>query len=397
MIGLIALDNIGKLKGSTEMQDSNPGTVNASVGGVGYNVALAHQYGLQSQDKVNSMRFVSAVGEDFAGKSILKHVEESNEDASIVVVPGTTAQYTAILSATGELVLACADMAIFESDEIVEHFATEIRNAAPRLIVLDCNLSTKALNRILEVARESDCKVIVEPTSLPKLSKIGQLNSRNLQVFPNNVILLATPTMAELSSIHKSFTEHELFEDYDEWFPLLDSLGVDSQFREKMSARAKKSEALAFLLDRGVLQQSFQLLPYIPNILVKLGEKGVVLVKLNGNITDYRSIPTTSNYCPEFTLTSEGRKIDDKTYGIVVQYFPIPSENELIDIVNVTGAGDSLLGYLTSTLSTSDWLGPEIDSIEQEWAKWEGIHKAQVASGLTLRSESAVSEKIADI
>ena len=73
--------------------------------------------------------------------------------------------------------------------------------------------------------------------------------------------------------------------------------------------------------------------------------------------------------------------------GIVIQYFPIPEVNKNLKVKNVTGAGDSLLGYLTARLLLSSknivgkaWLEPEINRIEDEWfnGNLSTRHKSQV-------------------
>lgn len=83
--------------------------------------------------------------------------------------------------------------------------------------------------------------------------------------------------------------------------------------------------------------------------------------------------------------------------GVVVEYFPIPKENENLQVVNVTGAGDTFLGYLVARLGENNWLNHEIKSVEQVWHKWETIYKAQLAAGLSLRSEEAVNKNIGNL
>lgn len=401
IIGLIALDTISTLTLDTVMNDSNPGILRSSIGGVGYNVSVAHKYGLESQGKKGSFRLVSAVGDDFAGHSILKQLQENHQDTSgIAVQKGCeTAQYSAILDSGGLLVLACADMAIMEEASLIKHINEQIKRAQPRFVVVDCNLLADGLDAVIDTCSKQIHvpNVIVEPTSAPKLARITGINSRLLKVFPNCHIHMITPTAEELERIHQSFAMRELFDDYDHWFPVLDSLGIDASFRDKMGALAAKNPTMRMLMDSGVLQQSFQILPYIPNILVKLGPRGCVLIHLSTSAADYKSVPTTSSYAPEFILTSHGREYDGNTLGVVVQYFPIPSENENLSVVNVTGAGDSLLGYMTATLVAENWMNYRIESLEHEWAKWESIYKSQVASGKTLESEEAVSKDIANI
>lgn len=399
VIGLIALDSISALSSKPVLGDSNPGRLRSSVGGVGYNVSLAHLYGLQNQGRSESCRLVSIVGDDMAGKSILKSLEDRKIDTSgIKVVNGVeTAQYSAILDPQGDLVVACADMAIIESGPFSKHLVKEIIRAQPKIIIVDCNLLSGALDRVLQGVGELKTRphVIIEPTSQPKLARISGVNSKRLAVYPHNAIDMITPTVAELEQIYTSFAAREFFDDYDHWFPMLDSLGVNSEFRDKMDAVARKYSVMLELLKNGTLQQAFQLLPYIPNILVKLGAEGCLFLKLSGNVNDYRSIPTASKFSPDFTLISSGREYEPgKRLGIVVEYFAIPEENQDLSIVDVTGAGDSLLGYLSSTLHQENWLLDEVESVEQEWWRWEAVHRSQLASGKSLQSAEAISPEI---
>lgn len=213
--------------------------------------------------------------------------------------------------------------------------------------------------------------------------------------------------MSELSQIYETFSSRGLFDDFDLWFPLLDALGVNSQFRERLSI--SKEPAIKQGIEMGYLQQAFQILPYIPNILLKLGEKGVLLLSISTDIEDYKSIPTTSQYLPKIILTTSAGKValggeGSGKMGICIQYFPVPIENENIAIKNVTGAGDSLLGYLSARLLSSNseleegtWLELNISSVEQEWYKWESIYKSQIAAGKSLQSNSSISEDIKTI
>lgn len=397
IIGLIALDTISTLHKKPIMGDSNPGTLRSSVGGVGFNVSLAHKYAILGSKK--SYRFISAVGSDLAGQSLLAEVEKVFGDASGIKVLDSleSAQYTAMLDPEGELLLACADMSIFERPEGMEFFKEQIIRAQPETLVVDCNLSPEVLNLILETAKKDlkqPPKLIIEPTSAVKLSRIAKVNTKNLGVFPNNTITMITPTVGELESIHSSFSQRELLDDYDEWFPALDLLGINSQFREKMAARANKNKNLKYLLEQGVIQQCLHLLPYVPNIAVKLGKRGVVLVKLSTDVERYKSIPTSSPFAPAFIITSEGQQFEDRRAGAVIEYFPIPTQNENIQVVNVTGAGDTFIGVLSSYASRNDWLDSEIKSIEQEWHMWESFYNAQVASGLSIQSHKAISPEI---
>lgn len=423
VIGSVALDSIARINSDkTVSKNSNPSDIKSSIGGVGYNVFLASKYSLQSLKvshdikDISDTELVSLVANDVAGNLIFSNLKDKYNNQGIKKINASdhsTAQYLAIHDNGGDLLLASADMKIIELQAFLDHLKHRLFESHNDSIVLDCNLSTDAMNVVAENVRESENEkiMIVEPTSPVKSRKISELAKENLQVFPHNTLSMITPTTAELSSIHESFDKRGYFDDFSGWFPVLDSLGINSQFRETLNSLSRsKHEVLKEALVMGYLQQVFQLIPYIPHILIKLGEKGVLLVSLSTNVTTYASIPTSSNYAPEFTLYSSGNKYsssttnEQKQMGIVIQYFPIPEANKDIQIENSTGAGDSFLGFLTASLLVADQLIPEgkflaseISCVEQEWFKWETIYKAQLASGLSLQSTSAVSEGIAHL
>lgn len=383
-----------------KFNDSNPGTIKTYFGGVGHNVFFGSYYGLQSSfcDNNKISRLISIVGDDYTGKSMLNQLGEKGIDTlGILVEDGPTAQYVSNHAKDGELVVACADMKIVEKD-FADHINEQISRACPELIVLDCNISSEVATKILTQLANKNIKVLIEPTSFAKASRIGRIQ---LGVFPNHVVDMISPTVAELGAIHASFDNSGKFEDLDYWFPLLDSLGINSQFRDRLDKLSKRPNYLILkqLLVNGSLQQAFQILPYIPNIMLKMGDKGIAMICLSTSINDYNSIPTTSPFKPEFIITSQGHTTESGQMGVVIKYFPIPKQNENIEIINVTGAGDTLLGYLSATLVSkqTNWLNLKIESIEQEWHQWESIHKAQLASGMTLQCEAPTTSKITSI
>lgn len=398
-IGLVAQDTICSIHGSISDGDSNPARIESSIGGVGFNIALAHHYSVRSKSLPVRSRLLTAVGKDTVGQSIIDHISDTQMDVDgiKVVDKAKTAQYVATLKQDGSLALAAADMLIMESTEFIDHFKLEIQKIKPKIVVVDCNLSFLGLNSVLQAVSslEEVPRLIVEPTSAPKLRCLAKVDPSNIKVFPQNTISLITPTANELSNIHDSFNEMGFFDDFDSWFPLLDLIGMNSLFLNQMESLARKNAVMRKLLEQGIVQQAMKILPYIPNILVKLGSDGCVFFSLNTNINDYNSVPTTSAFKPSFTLISHGKDHGmNKTLGVTMEHFAVPPENRNISIVNETGAGDTLLGYLTSSLSQNDWLTNEIVLLEQEWGKWEGIYKSQVASGKTLQSSESVSKEI---
>ncbi|KAI5952485.1 hypothetical protein KGF54_003352 [Candida jiufengensis] len=382
VVGSVALDTIASIKTQTKFKDSNIGTITNSIGGVGYNIALASKY-----VNSNTIKFISRVGDDFAGKLISNNIDINS---NLSIGDGNTAQYVCTHDSKGELIIACADMSIIEEPEFGEDVVQEIEKTEPKVVVLDCNLSSQTINQVLNYPYKLQPNFIIEPTSYIKSTRLSQTN---LKVFPHNQIKLITPTIEELNTLFESFTTAQKFE-LDYWFPVLDSMNINSTFREKLAS----IKELKDLHQKGIFQQCFHLLPFFQNILVKLGSKGCLLVSLVINHSDLKSIPTTSTYKPSRVVINDY----NSRIGVLIEYFPIPKENENLQIKNVTGAGDTLVGYLSSKLSSTsnkneNWLNCEINSIEQVWSKWETIYKSQLASGLSLTSEKSVNEKIGDI
>lgn len=86
---------------------------------------------------------------------------------------------------------------------------------------------------------------------------------------------------------------------------------------------AGEERPLADLVVEGSVQQAISLLPYIPNILIKLGPRGVLCVRL----------------CPKGSAEKEDSmtlRVKGATADVVVRYFPGLQHQ---GIVSVTGAG----------------------------------------------------------
>lgn len=417
MVGSIAVDSIAKtFSQAMKLKDSNPGRIVTSIGGVAFNIFTSCLYYLSPKDSENysdyGIKLISAVANDINGQTILKYFEDEGlEESGILTLNDKmhlTSSYLSIHDGSGNLIAACSDMKIIEDSALLSHTLKQLIDARPLIVVLDCNLSANALEQIMELLSKNlpSSKVIVEPTSGAKARRLAEIP---LTTFPNHKIDLISPTKEEIEALYSSFNEAAFFEDYDKWFPIIDSLGIDIKFRDRLSSLSqKKYPILKDWLKRGLLQQAFQLLPYFPNITLKLGHKGILYLGICTNVNSFSSVPTVSPYVPHFTITSRGKSYihenELKTMGVILQYFPIPLENKDIEIVNVTGAGDSFIGTLSAKIlqaqrafGTESWLDSEITSPEQEWNKWESIYAAQISSGLSLKSEQAVSKEIRNL
>lgn len=344
------------------MQDSNPGSTSFSVGGVGYNVARA------AHACTSRSRFISIYNmHDPAGARISEILKDLPSDCVNSNLP--TAQYTSIHDHQGSLIVACADMAVVESLTF-QQLESRIRHCRPKYVLVDANLCVATLNAICRNSENLSYKVVYEPTSVVKANRLGQC--ADLSTFPNNSVNLITPTLAELEAMHDSFYKEGKF-NVNNWFPVMDALAVDSMFQTKLSNA--KDPLIQKYIKQGVFVKAFKLLPYCPNILIKDGANGILLVQ----IAQHASPPSSEN----FILMSKGKS----DLGVLVQHFPVPRNFNPGEIQSVTGAGDSLVGYILSELGRDDsWLQEASNE-----KRYTILKNSQVAAGLSLVSKEAVN------
>ncbi|KAG0683744.1 hypothetical protein C6P40_004896 [Pichia californica] len=392
VVGSVAVDTMCKLTSENfKSNDSNPGKVKEkSIGGVGFNVALA----ATAFNLDNPVPLITAINEkDSAGTMVFeKFIKSSIPQTGLINYDNdSTAQYVSIHRSDGELEVACADMDIIEKIDS-QDVCNLIEKISPKYVLFDTNISIPLMDSILMKSMQSNINVIVEPTSGIKCKKLSECN---LPIFPNTPIKLITPTVSELSGIHESFKKQGKFDDIDSWFNVLDSIGA-SEAMSQLVHSYNKFSLISKYINLGIFQQAFQLLPYFPNIIIKDGSNGVLLVQICQNADDARSyinsatrkINTNVN---DFTVISRGGRYD---LAVVIQHFKaieIDSKN----IVNVTGAGDCLVGCLLAQLSNENdtALSESLDNIAYSVQREKLIMTAQRAAITSLVYDGAVDEK----
>jgi pseudouridine-5'-phosphate glycosidase/pseudouridine kinase len=365
IIGSVALDTTCSIGGNVKRHDSNPGKISESVGGVGFNIALA----ATCYDSTNSVLLVTAINKsDSAGATILdKFAKSSMPTNGIVDLPNeSTAQYISMHGKKGELVVACADMEITEKIP-VESVTNLIEKYKPKVVLFDLNISVRLMNEILTKADKLDIKIMIEPTSGVKCAKLGQCQ---LEVYPKTQIELLTPTIEELSTIYNAFVSAEHLMDIDNWFSVLDIIGAGGELRDQLDRASNRFPLIKDYLQKGVFQQAFQLLPYFPNLVIKDGSNGILVVQITSDAESAAKNVSKTTYglkkehsISDFVIVSNSGR---HNHGIVIQHYP--AHHVLKPIVNVTGAGDSLVGCLISQLSEntealSDISNPSRDTL----------------------------------
>lgn len=165
-IGSANMDVAGYSQNQLNYADSNPGKIRFTPGGVGRNIA--HNIALLGK----SSWLLTAVGDDFYGKSLLMQTELSgvHVDKCLKVSDESTSSYLSLLDNTGEMLVAINDMSISEclSPEFLAQHREFIRGA--RVIVVDCNISEAALAWIME--NRGETPIFVDPVSAWKCVKI---------------------------------------------------------------------------------------------------------------------------------------------------------------------------------------------------------------------------------
>ena len=121
IIGGANIDIQGFSKNKFIYNDSNPGSVNISLGGVGRNIG-------ENLSKLGTeTKLLTAVGDDLYGKKILNDAKQYGLDLSYTLVMDeeSTSNYMCILDENGNMIAAVSNMDIF--DRINVDYITEKR------------------------------------------------------------------------------------------------------------------------------------------------------------------------------------------------------------------------------------------------------------------------------
>lgn len=397
VVGGVAVDttcsiDAANIKAKALQKTSYPGTTSRSLGGVAGNIAraiartgspviLASVIGgsetpsIGSRSSPEQLRTItdSVIGHtpDVDGTFILAELQTEPIHLSIQTnADARTATYTCI-QADGELAVAVADMAIFDS----AHFDLAQLQPAQhyKAIVIDANIPG-ALVRISDRSISADI-VCFEPTSVPKAAELftkflvanpdSQVRQNN-RVWPQNFINMTTPNTYELQALFESARSASLFES-DEWWDLINSFNITSTFQMKLEHFLRKQKELKIdLVEKGSIQQAIHLLPFLENIYLTLGSSGVMSFHLR---TDKDS------------SCAPGRILEHRGTSHMVQIVYHPAISGPSTIINDTGCGDTFTGVLVSALAGGNSL-------------YESTRLAQQAALLTLGSASSVSSEI---
>ncbi len=199
IIGGAHIDRRGRIFGDTVPAASNPGCWIEEAGGGGFNAACALAR-LGHSPTVISMR---------GGDAAAQTVEDAAKEAGVVYRPltfldRTTPSYTAILSADGNLVIALADMALYDLFTPRRLQMRDIREqlGASSLVLTDANLPTETLTALGDRLKELSCPLAAVAISPAKVVRFRPSLPNLTFLFMNEAEAIA------LSGAHPSAPEH---------------------------------------------------------------------------------------------------------------------------------------------------------------------------------------------
>ena len=169
VIGGANVDIQGKPQAKLLMQDSNPGFIQTSLGGVGRNIAdNIRKFELDT-------RLITAVGDDKEGAMVKENARALGIDMelSITSTEQQTSTYLYVLDEQGEMVVAVSDMSIVErlTPDYFKKLITKIDHSP--YTVIDANLPQQTIEYLAENLTKT--RLVLDPVSITKAIKAQQV------------------------------------------------------------------------------------------------------------------------------------------------------------------------------------------------------------------------------
>lgn len=169
-LGAANLDRKLRSHSTLKMGTSNPARQDESFGGVARNIAenLARL--------ATPVSLITVIGDDSSGKALLQHAEAAGIDtrATLKLQGVCSGTYTAVLDDHGEMMLALADMALYDA-LTPEFLATrQPQRAVAALTVADMNLPKETLEALLQDAARDAIPLVIVAVSQPKMAHLPE-------------------------------------------------------------------------------------------------------------------------------------------------------------------------------------------------------------------------------
>ncbi len=181
VIGGITADIEGVPQEDLKLQDSNPGVIRISHGGVGRNIT-------ENLGRLGvSVALVSAAGEDFVGISAKNELESLGVDVSQVVLypEESSAMYLSILNILGDMEMGLCNMDVLEkiTKERLHPMIPWLKES--QILCLDTNLSEELLENL---TRDLEgLPLFLDPVSVAKAGRARKTIGRFHTIKPNRM------------------------------------------------------------------------------------------------------------------------------------------------------------------------------------------------------------------
>ncbi|KAH9950400.1 indigoidine synthase A-like protein [Amylocystis lapponica] len=406
VVGSAAVDvtaqaGLSDVDSSVALHTTVPGTVSLTLGGVARNVAeAAHRISSsQRKDLSSATLLIAPFGNDAFGKLLVDETRRigMRTDGLLEVATARSAVCNMVLDSEGGLTGGVADMDVIHSldKDMILH---AIQAHQPSLVALDGNLSPDTLKSLVSYCGRNSTPGI-EPTSVPKSTTIlpAVAASLNLPDASRSPIAFATPNLLELKHMYQEACTGPLgLTSSTRWWSVIDGMALGTEFRMDLEQLGRRSASehdssrgtLSFLVEDGIAQMAINLLPFFQHLIIKCGDRGIVVAfRVTGDLAEASPWAQERSNVRARQAIAHGKPGTGTT---VLKHFPaltLPQDK----IVNVTGAGDSLVGSMIATLLQRP------TTFEDPLALDRMITQAQRAAVLTLQSPYAVSPELSTV
>jgi pseudouridine kinase len=181
VIGGANIDLIGFPTGILKMEDSNPGKIKISLGGVGRNIS-------ENLAKMDiDVKLITAIGDDLYGKKILDECKLSgiDMDNSLILKNMPSSTYLSVLDEKGDMKVALSHMDIIDEINIdfIRKKSSIIKNS--RCVVVDTNIKKEVIEYIVTNFKEVD--FFLDTVSTTKGRKVKDFIGAFHTIKPNKI------------------------------------------------------------------------------------------------------------------------------------------------------------------------------------------------------------------
>ncbi len=169
-LGAANLDRKLRSNATLKMGTSNPARQDESFGGVARNIA-------ENLARLSTpVSLITVIGDDTSGKALLAHAETAGIDVrgTLRLQGVCTGTYTAVLDDHGEMMLALADMALYDSLTPAFLDSRQPQRNVAALTVADMNLPMETLQLLLADAARDAIPLVIVAVSQPKMARLPQ-------------------------------------------------------------------------------------------------------------------------------------------------------------------------------------------------------------------------------